>query len=203
GVGLYGAFSLDADGRMTFAANSLGAQISIASDATERGSGGPSISQLFGLDAASAARRTTSFSIRGDISANPSRLALAQVDTTAALGATALLGGDNRGALALAAAGQRSTGFNAVGGLGALQTTLSQYGAQLSGLLGQRSSAAANRADNSSSVASEAASRRSAVEGVNLDEELIQLTTYQQSYNASARLIQAVKDMYDVLLQMA
>ncbi|MGZ8371317.1 MAG: flagellar hook-associated protein FlgK, partial [Caulobacteraceae bacterium] len=75
GVGLYGAFSLDAEGRMTFAPNGLGAQISVVGDTSERGSGGPSVSQLFGLDAASAARRTTSFSIRGDISANPSRLA--------------------------------------------------------------------------------------------------------------------------------
>ena len=40
------------------------------------------------------------------------------------------------------------------------------------------------------------------VEGVNLDQELIQLTTYQQAYNASARMIQAVKDMYDTLLNM-
>ncbi len=28
------------------------------------------------------------------------------------------------------------------------------------------------------------------------------MTTYQQAFNASARLIQAVKDMYDVLLGM-
>jgi flagellar hook-associated protein FlgK len=29
------------------------------------------------------------------------------------------------------------------------------------------------------------------------------MTTYQQAYSASARLIQAAKDLYDVLLQMA
>ena len=38
-----------------------------------------------------------------------------------------------------------------------------------------------------------------AVSGVNLDEELINLTTYQQAFNASARLIQATKDMFEVL----
>ena len=48
----------------------------------------------------------------------------------------------------------------------------------------------------------EADSQRQSAEGVNLDEELINMTTYQQAYNASARLIQAAKDMYDVLTNM-
>ena len=48
----------------------------------------------------------------------------------------------------------------------------------------------------------EASARRSAVEGVNLDAELVLMTTYQQAFNASARLIQAAKDMYDTLMGM-
>ncbi len=44
--------------------------------------------------------------------------------------------------------------------------------------------------------------RRSSEEGVNLDEELVNMTTYQQSYSAAARLITAAKDMYDTILQM-
>ncbi|OYX79748.1 MAG: hypothetical protein B7Y85_07730, partial [Brevundimonas sp. 32-68-21] len=38
--------------------------------------------------------------------------------------------------------------------------------------------------------------------GVNMDEELVNMTTFQQAYNASARLIQASKDMYDTLIGM-
>ena len=41
--------------------------------------------------------------------------------------------------------------------------------------------------------------RRQAVEGVNLDEELVRMTTYQQAFNASARMIQAAKELFDVL----
>ena len=37
---------------------------------------------------------------------------------------------------------------------------------------------------------------------MNLDQELVNLTTYQQSYNASARLISTVRDMYDTLISM-
>ena len=48
-------------------------------------------------------------------------------------------------------------------------------------------------------MSSEVQSQRQSEEGVNLDEELINLTTYQQAFNASARLIQATKDMFDTL----
>jgi flagellar hook-associated protein 1 FlgK len=40
------------------------------------------------------------------------------------------------------------------------------------------------------------------VESVNLDEELVRLQTYQQAFSASARMIQATKDLFDVLLNM-
>ena len=39
-------------------------------------------------------------------------------------------------------------------------------------------------------------------EGVNLDEELVKMTTYQQAFNASARMITAANEMYDALLAM-
>jgi flagellar hook-associated protein FlgK len=51
-------------------------------------------------------------------------------------------------------------------------------------------------------LAKEATARRVSVEGVNLDEELVLMTTYQQAFNASARMVQAAKDMYDILLGM-
>ena len=35
-----------------------------------------------------------------------------------------------------------------------------------------------------------------------MDEELARMTMYQQAYNASARLMQAAKEMTDTLLNM-
>jgi flagellar hook-associated protein 1 FlgK len=35
--------------------------------------------------------------------------------------------------------------------------------------------------------------------GVNLDEELSNLMLYEQSYSAAARVVQAIKEMFDVL----
>ena len=34
---------------------------------------------------------------------------------------------------------------------------------------------------------------------IRIDEELVALTTYQQAYTANARMIQATKDLFDVL----
>ena len=78
--------------------------------------------------------------------------------------------------------------------------TLSNYSAALSARIGAAASNASTSATNATAAATEAQSRRSGVEGVNLDQELISLTTYQQAYNASARLLTAAKDMYDTLL---
>jgi flagellar hook-associated protein 1 FlgK len=130
-------------------------------------------------------------------------MAFAQFDRSATVGGSpALAAGDGRGALALAKAGSTISSFGAAGDMRAVQMSVLSYASELSGQIGSKASAAADRKDSADAVAAEASTRRSAVEGVNLDEELVNLTTYQQAYNASARLITAAKDMYDVLLGM-
>jgi flagellar hook-associated protein 1 FlgK len=80
--------------------------------------------------------------------------------------------------------------------------TISQYAAQVAGALAQRASLAQTAQTNAQSIATEIENRRSADEDVNRDEDLAKLTTYQQSYSASARLVTAAKDIYDILLNM-
>jgi flagellar hook-associated protein 1 FlgK len=80
--------------------------------------------------------------------------------------------------------------------------TLSRYAAEFGGAVGRKAELAAQRREGAEVLQREADARRSGVEGVNLDDELVKLTVYQQSFNASARLIQAAKDMYDSLLSM-
>jgi flagellar hook-associated protein 1 FlgK len=174
----------------------------VTSDTSQTTAGGASATALFGLDPSVRAARASSFTIRSDIASDPTKLAMAQLDLTATAGSSALSKGDARGALLLASAGDTTTTFDPAGPLGTVTATLAQYGAQFSGDVAQKSNAADASKSNATAVASEASTRRASVEGVNLDEELIKLTTYQQSYNASARMIQAVKDMYDTLLQM-
>jgi len=203
GVGLYGAFNLDAEGSLTFTANARGASLSVLNDDTERGAGGPSISELFGVGLAQRSARAERFEVRTDIAANPLKLALASLDLSqASAGKPVLAVGDGRGAAGLAQAGESFAGFDAAGGLAASTMTVSRYASELAGAIARKADAAASRQTIAEAVASEADTRRSSAEGVNLDQELISMTTYQQAFNASARLVQASKDMYDILMTM-
>jgi flagellar hook-associated protein 1 FlgK len=202
GVGLYGAFSLDPQGRLVFSPIQPGVSTSVVSDTTQRGVNGPSMTDLFGMEPNKRNQRAAGFQVRGDIASNSMLLPMAQLDLTATAGSVALSPGDSRGAQLLANAGTANTTFDPAGSFGALTTTLTDYGSQLSGAIAQQASMADTAKTNADSVASEAVSRRASVEGVNLDEELVNLTTYQQSYNASARVLQAASDLYQILLQL-
>ncbi|MDO8377598.1 flagellar hook-associated protein FlgK [Phenylobacterium sp.] len=203
GVGLYGAFSLDSNGKMSFGSNStLDIQVSVTKDQTQHGLGGVSISQLFGLGTGERSPRAGRFSVDAGLNANPMKLALGKLDLSLTPPAASLRPGDGRGALSLAMAGDVTTAFSAAGELGAVNMTVSRYAAEFGGSIGRRAQAADTRKQSADSVATEATARRQSVEGVNLDEELVRLTTYQQAFNASARMIQAAKELFDVLTNM-
>ena len=203
GVGLYGQFSLDANGQMSFAPGAAGYGMTVVSDNTERGSGGASITELFGIGEVQRGGRAERYALRADIKANSSKLGLATLDLAQAAGGNPVLSaGDGRGALKLAQSGSINTRFDAVGTLSSVSMSVTRYGAELAGSIGRRADAAESRQESAQAVADEASARRASVEGVNLDEELIAMTTYQQAFNASARIIQASKDLYDILLGM-
>ena len=200
GVGLYGTFALDAKGAMNFTSYpGSTVSLSVASDDTKRGLGGPSITQLFGVGPTERSTRGERFVVNPAMDQNPARLPFAKLNLSAAPGVIALAVGDGRGALALAKAGDNSADFAAVGGASAVKTSLLRYAADFGGSIARKAAAAESRKDAADAVAIEVDTQRQAQEGVNLDEELINLTTYQQAFNASARLIQATKDMFDVL----
>ncbi|MFZ5720979.1 MAG: flagellar hook-associated protein FlgK [Pseudomonadota bacterium] len=203
GVGLYGSFSLDANGVLSFAGSApLDANLSVITDNTHRGAGGPSISQLFGLGVQARSTRASRFQLDTALDSDPTKLAMGKVDVSVALGAVAVRPGDGQGALGLSNAGEIPIVFQAAGSLGQVTMTLSRYASEFGGAIGRGAAAAETRKASAEAVATEANSRRQAVEGVNLDEELINLSTYQQAYGAAARMIQATSELFDVLLNM-
>jgi len=200
GVGLVGAYALDAQGQLSFTpSTSPPVSVSVSQDLTSRGPGGPSISALFGLGVRDQTSRAGRLSVDPDIAADPNKLATSKLNLSVAFGTPAISPGNGQGANALAAAGEKTAAFDAVGNLGALNTTLIQYAAQFSAAIGSRASAAETQRLSSEAISQEVDARRESVEGVNLDEELVRLTTYQQAFNASAQMIQAAKEMFEVL----
>lgn len=92
--------------------------------------------------------------------------------------------------------------FTAAGNFPANQNlTLNAYAAQILGQNATAASAASDNATFQSGVQGEISARSQSVSAVNIDEELANLTVFQNSYAASAHVISVVQTMFDSLLQ--
>jgi flagellar hook-associated protein 1 FlgK len=190
-AGINGAFSIDPTYgglRFTSAAQPQ-VNLEIVRDTTAHTVSSEPLTRVHGLGAFRGFRADL-FQVRPDIAAQSSKLSLAQFEYGARVGDRALSRGDGRGAFTIAKANEIDIRFERAGDISDTRMT------------GRRSQQAQERMVGAETIANEAVSRRSSVEGVNIDEELIQLTIYQQSYNASARLIAAAKEMFDVLANL-
>ena len=203
GVGLYGAFQLDATGALAFTpTGGSGVSLSVASDGTANTATGTSLTSLFGLDRSARTEAMDGLSVRSDISSNSALLQTSSVNLTAASGTSVLASADTSGADAFSTAGQATLAFASTPGQPAATATLSGYAASFSGAVATAASNADTAATNTASIATETASRLSSAEGVNIDQEMISLTAYQQAYSASARLISASQDMFTALMDI-
>lgn len=79
--------------------------------------------------------------------------------------------------------------------------TLADGHAQAIAQIGARSQSAKFAADLSASIANQIERDRSAVSGVNLDEEAAKLIEYQQAYQAASKMIRIAQNVFDTLLQ--
>lgn len=199
-----GSFSLDAEGRVTFTPTGGSAnRLELEGDTTLRGGTSLSLSEMFGLGQSYQMSQGTGLSVRSSVANNPAALALAQLDlsSTTAIGDVVLASADNKGVLALQAAGQNAS-FPAAGFSTARVASLSEYASSLVANIGQRAATASNSAADAASLKSEVEERAIQHEGVNLDEELAAMMIFQQAYNAGARLITTAQKLYDELLDM-
>lgn len=204
-LGYYATASLDNDGRLVLTpkTGTGTAAIDVLTDDTQRGTTGLSMSGLFGLGIEGPSERARSLSVNSELSLNPSLLPSSGLDTTALnVGDLAVAPGDNTGALALQNAFSQTVTYHDISGTPLSSMVVSDLAAEVASDAGARAAYLEGRADAALALQDEAMLRRSAVEGVNLDEEMVKMTTYQQSYAAASRLISAARDMYDTLLNM-
>ena len=80
-------------------------------------------------------------------------------------------------------------------------TTLSDGFAAAMAVVGTRTQSAQYAAQLSGTIAENLEADRTAVSGVNLDEEAAKLLQYQQSYQASAKMLQIAQTIFDSMLQ--
>ena len=207
GLNGYGSFVLDSKGANSFSPSTTykDYKLVVTSDTTSRGASGKSLSDLFGIGDRYVQDAAFQVKVRSDILANPNKLALAKLDINAnALAGTvpALTVGDNRGVISFQGVATNTYSFAAAGGLSATTTTLATFGATVLSDMASKAEQSAVREKDSTALASELEARISADSGVNLDEELANMILYQNAYSASARMIAAARDLFDILLQL-
>ncbi len=111
--------------------------------------------------------------------------------------------GDNRLVLELAAAFDKNHTFDPIArGLGQIASNFSGYAANM--LSQQATVTATNQSalDFQNALTENVKNRFRSQTGVNLDEELSNMMVFQNSYNSSARVIKATKEMFDELLRI-
>jgi flagellar hook-associated protein 1 FlgK len=173
-------------------------------DTTQRGTTGMSFSQIFGLGDNAQRLQATGFAVTPTLTANPARLgfATASLSPSSVAGDSIISAGDNSGAIALQNVITSSQSFHAAGGIAAQTASLSDYAATFyQNLSTQSNTITANQTTQDDRLA-EANSRVSSNSGVNLDEELMSLSSYQQAYAAGARMLTVLDQLYQTLLQI-
>lgn len=201
GIGQYATVALDGDGRLTVTPRT-GYSAAVAGDSTARGATGVSVSEFFGLSRGATATRALGLAIDPAIAASPQRLGAGKPDLAASIGTRIIEAGDGRGAQALSSLRDIARSFAAAGNLAAQTTSLSIYASRLAGEAGRAAEQAARAQSGADAVMNAATERRAQTEGVSLDDELVRMTQFQQSYAASARLIQAAREMFDILVSL-
>lgn len=112
--------------------------------------------------------------------------------------------GDNEIAQQLADAFGANFSYNSIAsGPSAVSTTFSGYAGVILSFNASQTAAADSTLQYQSFFFQDLQAKFQSGAGVNLDEELANMTIFQNAYNASARLVQAVDEMFDTLLNLA
>ncbi len=199
-------FSLNADGSISQTQSTplAGYALNVTADTTQRGTTGMSFTQLFGIGDNQIAQQATSFAVNPQVASSPQRLAFAkpQITATSTVGDSIVTHGDNSGALALQNVASATQSFAKAGGMAAETASLSDYAAAFYQDVATRGSTATANQTTQDDRLQEAQTRLSSNSGVNLDEELTHMMSYQQAYSAGARMLSVVQQLWDTLLQI-
>ncbi|MEO1009325.1 MAG: flagellar hook-associated protein FlgK [Planctomycetota bacterium] len=164
-------------------------RLRIRGDAGTRISFGEDTSGLLGavgVNAFFSGRDASDIAVRSDIAGEPGLLNVGRINADGAFDASAA-------AIDMARLQDRT--FDAVGG-----QSLQGFWAQVAGDVGAQTDAAITDAEASRVIREAIEGQRAAVSGVSLDEEAINLSTYQQAFQASARYISVLDQLQQELL---
>ncbi len=120
-------------------------------------------------------------------------------ESRAPSGAYALSAGDDTVVQQMTAALASSASFASAGRLPATNAGLADYATLLISDASTLAAETSSTSEFQQDLVDTLKQKSDSVRGVNLDEELSNLMLYEQSYSAAARVVQAIKEMFDVL----
>ncbi|MEG6504234.1 flagellar hook-associated protein FlgK [Nitratidesulfovibrio sp. 1201_IL3209] len=136
-----------------------------------------------------------SISVSDSVLNDPNRVNAAAVDASGEV-----LSGDSTCANNLAALADTKVTLDLAGG--STSKTLSKQLAALASTVGTDVDTSARKYTYYSTLADNADDLQQSISGVNTDEELINLTKYQQAYSIAAQLIQVANEMFETVLSL-
>ena len=199
-------FSLNSSGAITTTNSALypGYQLNVTDDTTQRGATGLTFTQLFGIGVNNLADQGNAFAVTSAVANNPQTIGLATpaITLSTVAGDNVVESGDNSGAIAMQNVINNTRSFAAAGDISAQTASLSDYAAAFYQNVSTSRTMSPRARPPRSDRLQQAQTQQSSESGVNLDEELTNLTTYQQAYSASARILTVVDQLYQTLLQI-
>jgi flagellar hook-associated protein 1 FlgK len=203
GLGAAGSASV-VNGQLVIKASSAGNGIAINQESTNVNGSGSGLSSYFGLNdffvLGSTGSPAQTIAVRGDIVGNPNIISTGTLSTGAlAVGAAAVTPGDNSTVQALANLFNTPVPVPAAGGLSATTSTLGDYAGVIIGAAASQASDAKDTAQFQSTLLQNLSAQATNVSGVNVDQELANLTVYQNAYAASARVVTVINAMFTAL----
>ncbi len=162
---------------------------------------GKSILTDLGLSYA-AAGTAQNLTVRGDIVGNASNLGIGTMQWNADNSQYYLSPGDNSSVLAMANAMTNPVQMATAGQISAGQYTFSASASQTISLVATASANSKSQQTYQSTLSDSLNSQYTSTSGVNLDQEVSNLVTYQQAYQASAKVISVIQAMMGTMTDM-
>jgi flagellar hook-associated protein 1 FlgK len=95
----------------------------------------------------------------------------------------------------------QTVSYSAAAGL-STSARIGSYATEFVGYQDNQRAAFQDRATYQGSITDTLSTQRTNLEGVNIDDEMQKMLMFEQTYNAAAKVIQAVRDMMDKLMDL-
>ncbi|MGB0719124.1 MAG: flagellar hook-associated protein FlgK [Bdellovibrionales bacterium] len=193
--------SLTADGELQLVANNAGEGISINEMTSAVAPDSDGFAAYFELNNLFDGTNAETIAIAEYLDANPAYLATGRLTSGAlAVGDTGVFVGEGDLALALSQSVTGSASFAAAGNFAAQTNSLDSYADNILSDIARQASSTRQTSDNVTLLMEQTQTQFQNLIGVNIDEEMTKIIDLEAKYQAAARLISVIQDMFDELL---